>query len=154
MVVHRRKKNVKQRGSKMHGWGIKKHRGAGNRGGRGRAGSGKRAASKKPSILKEFGNSYFGKKGFTSLKQKTKINVINLNTLETNIPGLLKRGILREEKGAYLFDAKANGYTKVLAKGKIKNKFIITTPSISKKAKEVIEAAGGQVVSEKEDVSD
>jgi large subunit ribosomal protein L15 len=52
MTTHRRKKNVKQRGSKTHGWGsMKKHRGAGNRGGRGKAGTGKRGDQKKPTII-------------------------------------------------------------------------------------------------------
>ena len=42
---------------------MKKRRGAGNRGGRGMAGSGKRADQKKPTILKLYGSSYFGKRG-------------------------------------------------------------------------------------------
>ena len=70
----KRKKVNKYRGSQTHGGGAKKkRRGAGNRGGRGMAGSGKRADQKKPSILKEYGNRYFGKRGFRS-KNKKKIN--------------------------------------------------------------------------------
>ena len=66
MTTNKRKKVVKYRGSHTHGGGAKKkRRGAGHRGGRGMAGSGKRADQKKPTILKLYGNSYFGKKGFS-----------------------------------------------------------------------------------------
>ena len=54
MTVNKRKKNVRQRGHKTHGWGEKKkHRGKGHQGGAGMAGTGKRADSKKPSIWKD-----------------------------------------------------------------------------------------------------
>lgn len=153
MVVYRRKKSRRLRGSKRHGYGIKKNRGAGNKGGRGMAGSGKRAGQKKPSILKEFGLSYFGKKGFTSIHRK-RSKIINLNTLDLNITNYIKKGLIKEEKGAYHFDASAQGYTKVLANGKLAHKFIIKAPTFSKKAKEHIELAGGQALAEKENVPD
>ena len=67
MTVNRRRKRVRQRGSKTHGWGAKKkHRGKGNRGGKGMAGSGKRADSK---------SLQSGKRGIlenTALKAKNK----------------------------------------------------------------------------------
>ena len=52
------KKVRKMRGSRSHGHGDKKKRGAGQRGGRGIAGTGKRGDSKKPSINVK---NYFGK---------------------------------------------------------------------------------------------
>src|SRR3989338_2684643 len=84
MTINKRKKNTRQRGKTTHGWGArKKHRGAGNRGGRGMAGSGKRADQKKPSILKEYGNTYFGKFGFKiPQKIKKQIKEINISTIE------------------------------------------------------------------------
>ena len=70
MVVNKRKKNTRMRGNTTHGWGsMKKRRGAGNRGGRGNAGTGKRADQKKPTILKLYGNSYFGKHGFKNQRR-------------------------------------------------------------------------------------
>ena len=63
MPVNKRKKATRFRAKTTHGYGsMKKNRGAGNRGGRGMAGSGKRADQKKPTILKLYGNEYFGKK--------------------------------------------------------------------------------------------
>ncbi len=48
MAINKQKKNVRQRGTKTHGYGsMKKHRGAGHRGGRGNAGSGKRGDKKR-----------------------------------------------------------------------------------------------------------
>ena len=132
MTVHKRKKVKKLRGSKTHGWGaMKKHRGAGNRGGRGMAGTGKRADQKKPSILKEYGNSYFGKKGF-NIPQKIKKIKKAINILE-----LPDKDII---------NLKEMGYDKLLGKGEVTKKLKITVPYCSKKAKEKIEAKGGEVI--------
>src|SRR3990172_2450527 len=87
MVVNKRKKSGRYRGSQTHGGGAKKkRRGAGNRGGRGNAGSGKRADQKKPSNWDE---KYFGKSGFTSKSRRQKDDIINLNILEEMVPRLL-----------------------------------------------------------------
>ena len=89
-MKHKRKKAQKFRGKKKHGGGHKKkRRGAGNKGGKGMAGTGKRADQKKPSILKEYGSSYFGKFGFHSIKKK-KVKAINLEDIEKNIDKLAK----------------------------------------------------------------
>jgi large subunit ribosomal protein L15 len=133
MVVHKRKKLIRQRGSKTHGWGaMKKHRGAGNRGGRGMAGSGKRADQMKTWIIKKYGlDNYFGKHGF-NIPQKIKQidNTINIKDLpnkdEINLTEM--------------------GYTKLLSKGNINKKIKVIVKSCSKNAKEKIEKAGGQVI--------
>lgn len=146
MAVNRRKKNVKQRGHTTHGWGsMKKRRGAGNRGGRGMAGSGKRADQKKPSILKEYGNTYFGKKGFVKHNKKI-IKAVNVSYIEEHLPNLvLKKLISKGDKG-FVVDLKNLGYNKLLGSGKVKEKFIITTESASKKAVDKIKKAGGEVI--------
>lgn len=131
MTTNKRKKVRRLRGSKYHGGGVKKHRGAGNRGGRGMAGSGKRAHQKKPSILKYFGREYFGKHGFKlhpSLRKEEKI--INIKDLPE-----------KEE-----INLRELGYTKLLSEGNPKMKHKIIIPSYSKKAKEKIEKAGGVIL--------
>jgi len=118
----------------MHGRGIKKGRGAGNRGGRGMAGTGKRASQKRPTILTTYGNAYFGKHGFSRPQSSIiKSRAININQLhkfnqqEINLTAL--------------------GFTKLLGKGKADKKYAITVASCSKKAKEKIEQAGGSIAS-------
>lgn len=129
MTIKRQKKDKKYRGSNTHGGGShKKRRGSGNRGGFGNAGSGKRADHRKFSILKKFGNSYFGKLGFNK-KNPTKVNTINIcdlpQTPKVNLNEL--------------------GYTKLLGKGTPKIKYEITVDTCSEKAKTKIEKSGGKV---------
>ena len=129
----KRKKKSRMRGYSTHGWGArKKHRGAGNRGGRGMAGSGKRADQKKPSIIKEYGNTYFGKHGFNRPKKMIKkIKTINI----LDLPKFKKTEINLTELG----------YNKLLSKGTPNKKYKIKIKLFSKKAKEKIEKAGGTI---------
>jgi large subunit ribosomal protein L15 len=146
MTVNRRKKNVKQRGSHTCGWGFKKkHRGAGNRGGRGMAGSGKRADQRKPSILKEYGNTYFGKRGFYK-HNKTIIKAINVSYIEQHLPNLIAKKLVKEENNSYVVNLKDLGYDKLLGSGRITKKFIITAESASKKVVERVKKLGGEVI--------
>jgi large subunit ribosomal protein L15 len=142
MTATRRKKSTKFRAHTTHGWGsMKKRRGAGNRGGRGMAGTGKRAAQKKQSILKEFGNAYFGKHGFKTpaSKLKNKIKTINIGYINS------KLDILGTKKGdTYIIDL--SKFDKILARGDLTNKVEITCKSFSTKAAEKIESLGGKVV--------
>ncbi len=124
------KKVKKYRGSRTHGGGSrKKRRGSGNRGGYGNAGTGKRADHKKFTILKEHGLAYFGKRGFKRKALTKKIKAINISQLPEN-PKL---------------NLKELGFNKLLGKGSPKLKYQITVDSCSRKAKEKIEKAGGQV---------
>ena len=143
MTVNKRKKNTRQRGSHTHGWGAKKkHRGSGHRGGVGRAGSGKRADQKKPSILKEFGSRYFGKYGFNRPKSIVKkFKCINV--------GALCAMNLKKE-GEYFVADKSIGFNKILGSGKVDCKLKVRGLSISKKAAEKINSAGGVVENESE----
>lgn len=143
MTINKRKKSTRMRGSQTHGWGAKKkHRGAGNRGGRGMAGSGKRGDQKKPSILKEYGNTYFGKHGFKRPKKLIKKEkVTNLYYLEENASKLGKK-----EDDFYVINLNELGYTKLLGTGEIKKKFKITCSKFSKKAEEKIKKLSGEVI--------
>ena len=130
-----RKKVVKQRGSKTHGWGSKKkHRGAGSRGGVGRAGITKhmKLHFKKKGIQ-------VGSKGYPTMRQKglkRREKAINLRDLERLAPGK-KEIILREF-----------GYDKVIGTGEIRTPIKVIARSFSARAAEKIEAAKGQAVKE------
>ena len=138
MVVNKRKKFQKYRGSHTHGGGAKKkRRGAGNKGGKGMAGSGKRADQKKPSIIQIYGMSYFGKKGFHRPQKVIRNkNVVNIDSLNS----YAEKGKLKKEDGFYLVDLDA----KVLGRGVPKYKFKIDC-EISENAAGKIKDAGGMV---------
>ncbi|MFH1682383.1 MAG: uL15m family ribosomal protein [Candidatus Woesearchaeota archaeon] len=136
MVVNKRRKVVKYRGSTTHGGGHrKKRRGAGNRGGRGRAGRGKKGKAKKQMY------EPMGKHGFASIKANIKIKTLNLSQLEV----MVKKNLIQEKEG--MLDLGSLGYQKLLGTGKTSLKLKIKIDSCSQKAKEKIEAAGGAVIS-------
>ncbi len=147
MTVNRRKKNVRQRGNTTHGWGsMKKRRGAGNRGGRGMAGSGKRADQKKISILKQYGHSYFGNRGFFK-HNKNVIKAVNVSKIEEKLPFLLEKKLAKEDsKGGIILNLKDWGFNKLIGSGKVTKKFIITVDSASERAVEKIKKVGGEVI--------
>ena len=150
MTINKRKKNSRQRGSHTHGWGaMKKHRGAGNRGGSGRAGSGKRGDSKKPSFWKN--KEYFGKHGFRSRKKK--MESVNASYLEEHLNTLISRNLAKEQAGKFTVNLKDLGYGKLLSKGRLTKKIIVTCGAASKRAIQDIEAAGGRVILPKEEGS-
>ncbi|MDD5133395.1 MAG: uL15 family ribosomal protein [Candidatus Nanoarchaeia archaeon] len=152
MVVRKRRKDTRFRATRTCGWGGKhRHRGSGNRGGVGKAGTGKRAAHKKIAILKYEGKDYYGKHGFNSIKIKrsqTKLEAINIEDLEKNLEKFAKK-----EGSVYVIDLNEFGYEKLLGSGKVKNKLKIICNACSEKAKEKIEAMGGEVVVPNRNVS-
>jgi large subunit ribosomal protein L15 len=138
----KRKKNVKQRGSKTYGWGAKKkHRGAGHRGGKGMAGTGKRGDANNPSINKE---TYFGKHGFIS-KSRKKVKALNIDKLQKNLKDYVAKGLVNIKNDVYVVNLKDLGYTKLLGKGKVIYKFEITSDFASANVKEKIEQAKGKL---------
>ena len=148
MVVNRRKKMVRYRGSQTHGGGAKKkRRGAGHRGGRGNAGSGKRADQKKPSNWDEV---YFGKKGFTSKSRRAKDDIINLNILEEMVPKFLAAKNATKEGAVVVIDLEKIGFTKLLGSGSVTTKMKITVPYASANAITRVKEAGGEVIANKD----
>ncbi|HDD46221.1 MAG TPA: 50S ribosomal protein L15, partial [Candidatus Aenigmarchaeota archaeon] len=102
--MRKRKKVVKMRGSKTHGYGAKKkHRGKGSKGGKGYAGSFKH---KKMMMLKYEPERIKRKKGTTGPKRKKEIKCINLYEIEKIAQG-------KE------IDVTKMGYQKVLGRGEI-----------------------------------
>ncbi|MDD5332031.1 MAG: uL15 family ribosomal protein [Candidatus Nanoarchaeia archaeon] len=131
-MINRTKKHRKSYGRRTHFHGAaKKWRGAGNRGGRGMAGTGKRADQKKPSVFKEFGTKYFGRFGFV-VPNKKDITFINISEIER----MDKKEINLTEMG----------YDKLLGKGELTKKVIITVNLASEKAIQKVEKHGGKVI--------
>jgi len=144
MVVHKKKKNVRLRGSKTHGWGaMKKHRGKGNKGGAGMAGSGKKGDARKPSNWKN--PKYFGKYGFKKKGLKEDIKTINISDIEENLYNLKKKYV-SEENGFFVVDISRLGYNKILGSGRVQKKFRIHAKYASKNAVEKIKKKGGEVI--------
>ena len=143
MVVHKRKKLKRLRGSHTHGWGSKKkHRGSGNKGGFGMAGTGKRADQKKPSIWK---TDYFGKHGFKFKGQKEEILPVNIKYLEENIDNLIAQKAAVKEGDRISIDISKIGFNKLLGNGRVTKKFYISSKYASAGVVEKVKEAGGEV---------
>lgn len=165
MLSKKRSKGSRMRGTNSHGWGHKKkHRGSGHRGGFGLAGTGARGDSQKSGllaggkrILKKisavkgvkmssivYGKDYFGKYGFKSIHKKH-TQTLSISYIENNFDAMIESGMITKEKNGFVFDAKANGYDKILGRGNFTKKLTIICDEISAGAKAKIEAAGGKV---------
>lgn len=139
MVVRKKKKVTKYRGSKTHGGGsMKKRRGAGHRGGRGRAGSFKRGDGKRPSYWKEKKESKF--KSHDAIVQ-----TVNVGHLSSMIENLAVQGRATEKSGVFTIDLATLSIGKLLGAGRVHHKMNITVAVASDRAIERIEAAGGSV---------
>ena len=137
----KQKKVRKMRGSRSHGNGDKKKRGAGQRGGRGNAGTGKRADTKKPSINVK---TYFGKSGFKKKGMKEEINCVNLSFIQDNYKNFVEAKIIKNNT-LDLNDIKSN---KLLGSGNLKESVKIKTKYASAKALEKAKNSKFEVVLE------
>jgi len=134
MVVRKKKKVRKMRGTRSYGYGShKKHRGGGSRGGRGKAGMHKH----KWSYVVKYEPDHFGKRGFKRPVAATK------KVKAINVSGLEKLAVAAGKKKINLAEL---GYDKVLGSGKISTALKVSAGSFSKGAVEKIEAAGGKVI--------
>ena len=144
-MKRQRKKSRRIRGTKTGRGSGDRTRGAGNRGGRGKAGLGKRAKHRKTMVVQKF-----GKAGFRSVKQRAKLhpNAINANQIDQMVDSLISKKLaVKSDKGIEI-DLLKLGYEKILGKGLVTNKLIIKTRYFSKSAKEKVEKAGGQIITE------
>ncbi|MFH1473721.1 MAG: uL15 family ribosomal protein [Candidatus Aenigmatarchaeota archaeon] len=134
MVVRRRKRITRLRGSRTQGFGShKKHRGAGSRGGRGKSGLQKH--KKSWMLINE--PDHFGKGGFKiPVGAKKQILAITLKDID----------ILAKKMKKTEIDVSELGYDKVLSTGKITQPLTIKAKKIVDKAKKKIEEAGGKVI--------
>lgn len=135
MITKKRKKASRQLGRNMgtHGGGArKKRKGSGHRGGKGMSGSGKRADHKKTLITNLYGNAYFGKQGITSKgTERDKRKRINVGDIQNKFSG---------EKEINLKDFK------ILGKGEVKSKLIITAKEASASAIQKVKEKGGEII--------
>ena len=128
MVIRKRKKSVRAHGYKTHfsGVGGKQNRGKGCRGGSGRAGHGKRAGHNKLMYINEEKKKGF----FYPLGRKVKkINLDELNKFNDKEINLTEKG-----------------YDKLLGSGVVLKPFKVKVRYYSKKAKEKLEKAGGEII--------
>ena len=139
-VKRKKSSRIKGKGMGTAGTGARKNkRGSGCRGGIGMSGTGKRADHKKSLIQKLYGHNYFGKQGITSRRTKRDIRQrINVGEIQDKIG---KFGIKKGDS----WEVTLKNY-KILGKGEVKDKLIVTCLEISKSAKEKIEKAGGKVI--------
>ncbi len=131
-MAAKRKKVVRMRGSKTHGYGSKKkHRGKGSHGGKGLAGRMKH----KKTFFKRWG--YDKQPRFKSLEHR-----FGLKEKAINLGDLIKLTDKSE------IDASEFGYGKVLSEGVLDRAVTIKAKKFSERAKQKIEAAGGKAVVE------
>ncbi|MBO7352563.1 MAG: uL15 family ribosomal protein [Candidatus Methanomethylophilaceae archaeon] len=132
----------KFRGYRTHGRGKKSGRGAGIIGGHGMAGYGKTG---KIGMLKEDRN-YFGRHGFKRPQCTVEANrTINVGELSEKIETFVSMGFASKEGDAYKLDLTEAGIDKLLGNGNIDFAINVTVESVSEKAREKIEAAGGSI---------
>ena len=159
MKTKKRKKVSRMHGQNMgtHGTGARKNkRKTGNRGGKGMSGSGKRADHKKTLITKLYGNKYFGKQGVTSRGTKRdKRERINLEQIGLDLEkyghhrrtpkDFDKKSLQGAKKTTYCWEISLPKH-KVLGKGDVKEKLIISCLEASKSAIEKVKKAGGEII--------
>jgi large subunit ribosomal protein L15 len=143
MSLNKKKKSIRFRGARSHGYGShKKHRGSGHQGGHGMAGTGKRADSKKTKIWKDV--NYFGRHGFNS-KNAAKIKAINIFYIETHLDLLVKNGVAKKEGDAYNINLKDLKCNKLLGSGTVTKKYNIKADYATASAIEKVKEAKGTV---------
>lgn len=143
MANVKRNKKSRIRGTRSGGHGAKKkHRGKGSRGGVGMAGTGKKAGQK-ISLVKMHHPGYLGKKGFIRHVPGKKLKSINLGDINLRLAQFEKEGVAKKTSAG--FELSLSKY-KVLSKGELNQKMIITAGGFSAKAKEKISAQGSKVV--------
>ncbi len=153
MKLKKRNTRSRLRGSKRCGYGFgKKHRGSGSKGGVGMAGTGKKAGQKVTLVQAKMPD-YFGKKGFTSIKELKRKHEkkINIMDIENRLYNFIEEGIAKKTPEGIelnLYDYK------VLGEGEAKNKLIIKAKSVSAGAREKIEKAGGRVLVDEEKLTE
>ncbi len=147
MVVKRRKKITKMRGSRTHGWGLV-HRNSGQRGGAGNAGRGKKAHSNKPTNWLDKSNpKYFGKHGFKHKGPLQNDTIIDIKTIEQQLPKWLAQKAATQQGAVFEINLEKLGYTKLLSTGKPTKKFKLTIKTATENAKQKINSAQGEIIS-------
>ncbi len=144
MVVRKRKKVRKLRGSRTHSWGqVGQHRKSGSRGGVGAVGFQKH----KWTWTVKYFPDWYGKHGFTQapvIRLFTK--TLNVGELDELIKDLSMKGELKPVRKVYHIDLSTLGYNKLLGRGRISTPVKVKVAFASEKAAEKIKGAGGEVI--------
>lgn len=146
MVVRKRKRSRKLRGSSNYGWGFsKRHRGKGHSPYAG-GGVGKRGAHRETVYLSQHIQP-IGKHGIQVRPRVTKVSVmlVNIRELEEQLDVLMQKKIAEKKGDTYFADLTKLGFVKLLSEGQASKKLNVVCSSCSAKAKEKIEAVGGSV---------
>jgi large subunit ribosomal protein L15 len=142
MVVRRRKKARKFRGSRTHGRGCaKRGRGSGEKGGKGMAGGHKH----KWSYILRYMPDYFGKHGFVRPTKPPKKETMNVGELDERLDELLRRGIATREGDKVVVDLSKLGIQRLLGGGRVRHPIVVKGAEVVPSAKEKLEKAGGGV---------
>ena len=143
MTVRRQKKVRKQRASRVHGYGRISggHRKSGSRGGVGNAGS------KNHHKITRISEMIENQKGFTA-PNPTHSMFINVGEIDEHLDFLVAAEIAKKEGSKVIVEISKLGPIKVLGKGTITNAIQLHAESVTERAKEKIEAAGGKVITD------
>lgn len=137
----KKRKSSKLRGSREHGRGKKKGRGAGLRGGRGNAGRHKHKRVHYALLGLEW-----GKHGFKRPIERVNVKLaINVSDLDAWLPAWVAAGKAQKVGGGYTVNLTELGYDKLLGAGQIRNAVKVTVAESTPSATEKVEEAGGQV---------
>ena len=144
MVVRRRRKIKKYRGSRTVGRGcVKRGRGSGEKGGKGLSGGHKQ----KWSYFLRYMPDYFGKHGFVRPDEvSAEILAINVGDIDEHIDELVEKGAARREENKFIVDMAKIGVDKVLGGGKVTHSIEVIAKEFSESAKKKLEEAGGKAV--------
>lgn len=143
MVVRRRRKVVKQRGSRTYGRGCaKRGRKSGERGGTGISGGHKHKWSY---IIKHLPD-HFGKRGFKPHPTSEEEPTINVGEIEERLDELLSQGVAWAEGEKIRVDVSKLSISKVLGGGCVTRPLEVVAKRFSPQAKEKLEKAGGKAI--------
>ena len=144
MVVRRRRKIKKYRGSRTVGRGCaKRGRGSGEKGGKGFSGGHKQ----KWSYVIRYMPDYFGKHGSVRPAEvSAEVLAINVGDIDEHISELVEKGIAKSEENKFIVDVSKIGVGKVLGGGRVTHSIEVIAKGFSESAKKKLEKAGGKVV--------
>jgi large subunit ribosomal protein L15 len=137
-------KTHKLRGSREHGRGMKKGRGAGLRGGKGQAGW----KHKKLHFLLYDKDRIRGARnhGFTRHADDTTPDVsITVQHVDEQVPSWAQEGKAARADNGFTVDLGAMGFDKLVGTGQVTQKLQLTVPRASAGAVQKVQAAGGSV---------
>ncbi|MEM3401907.1 MAG: uL15 family ribosomal protein [Candidatus Hadarchaeales archaeon] len=143
MVVRRRRKVVKKRGSRTHGRGCaKRGRKSGEKGGTGMSGGHKH----KWSYVIRYMPDYFGKHGFKMHPVTREAPTMNVGEIEERLEELIAQGVASREGEKIRVDLGKLGISKVLGGGRVTKPIEVVAGEFSALAKEKLEKAGGRAI--------